>query len=76
MPLSLNLQTKSYSNKKFSTSSKCVSLKCFFPISVLLTLSYPFPSVSTNLNPGIAWLGSKKAAREEYQGKTIMIDLF
>lgn len=31
------------------TSSKWVSLKCFFPISVRLTLSKPLPSVSTNL---------------------------
>lgn len=31
------------------TSSKCVSLKCFFPISVRLTLSKALPSVSTNL---------------------------
>lgn len=31
------------------TSSKWVSLKYFFPISVFLTLSKPLPSVSTNL---------------------------
>jgi len=35
--------------EKHSTSSKWVSLKCFFPISYLLTLSKPLPSVSTNL---------------------------
>lgn len=33
----------------YLTSSKWVSLKYFFPISVLLTRSKPFPSVSTNL---------------------------
>jgi len=40
---------KKWRNEKRSTSSKWVSLKCFFPISYLLTLSKPLPSVSTNL---------------------------
>lgn len=36
-------------NMSCLTSSKWVSLKYFLPISVLLTLSKPLPSVSTNL---------------------------